>query len=96
MCNIITLTLARATIVGMSDHAQMSGLLHVRLFMVFASQNEKMRRNRSIGITSVCVVIPIIYYVVNNKFQILWHDNNKELRTLHMSYEKIINLSIGK
>jgi hypothetical protein len=82
MQNIITHTLVRATVVGTSGHAWMSCLLHVRLFMVLTSQNRKMRRNQSIGTTSVRVVIPIIWYVINNKFQRLWHVNNKELRTI--------------
>jgi hypothetical protein len=71
MRNIITHTLVGATVVGTRGHAQMSELLHVRLFMVLTSRNGKMREKRSIGATSVHVVIPITWYVVNNKFQIL-------------------------
>jgi hypothetical protein len=48
--------------------------------MVLTSQNEKMRRNRSIRTTNVRVVIPIIWYVINNK----------ELKMLHMPYENFI------
>jgi hypothetical protein len=77
MQNIITHTLIRATVVGTSGRAQMSWLLDVSLFTVLTSQNGKMRRNQSIETTSVRVVIAIICYVVNNKFQILWHVTNK-------------------
>jgi hypothetical protein len=80
MQNIITHTLIRATVVSTCGRARMSWLLDMSLFTVLTSQNEKMRRNRSIRTTSVRVVIPIIWYVVNNK----------ELKTLHMSYENFI------
>jgi hypothetical protein len=93
MQNIITHTLVRTTVVGMSGRARMSWFLDVSLFMVLTSQNGKMRRSQSIGITSVRVVIPIIWHIVNNKFQIQWHINNKELRTLHTSYENFITKS---
>jgi hypothetical protein len=58
-----------------------------------------MRRNQSIGTTSVHIRISIIWHA-KNKFQIIWHVNNKELRTLHISYansyKKCINLSYDK
>jgi hypothetical protein len=80
MQNIITNTLVRATVVSMSDRARMPWLLDVSLFTMLTSRNGKMRRNQSIGTTSVRVIIPIIWYVVNNE----------ELKTLHMSYENFI------
>jgi hypothetical protein len=97
--NIITDTLVRATVVSMRGHAQMSWLFDMSIFLVLTSQNGKMGRNWSIGITNVRILIPTIWYV-NSKFQIICHVNNKELRTLHMSYEnsfqKFINLLYGK
>jgi hypothetical protein len=84
MWNIITHTLVRAIVVSTSGCAWMSWLLDVNPFMVLTSRNGKMKRNQSIGTTSVRVVIPIIWYV-NNKFQIIWHVNNTKLRILHMS-----------
>jgi hypothetical protein len=99
MWNIITHTLVRATVVSTSDRARMSWLFNVSFFMVVTFLNGKMGRNRSIGTTSVHILIPIIWHV-NNKFQIIWHINNKKLRTLHMSYEKsyqkVITLSYSK
>jgi hypothetical protein len=44
-----------------------------------------MRRNQSIGTTSVHIRISIIWHA-KNKFQIIWHVNNKELRTKNSSY----------
>jgi hypothetical protein len=64
--NIITHTLVRTIVISTSDHARMSWLSDVNLFMVVTSWNKKIRRNRSIGTTSIRVPISIIRYVNNN------------------------------
>jgi hypothetical protein len=64
MQNIITHTLVRATVVSTSGHAQVSWLFDARLFIVLTSQNRKMRRNQSIGTTSVHVLILISKHMV--------------------------------
>jgi hypothetical protein len=65
---IVTHTFVRATVVSMSGRARMSWLFDVSLFMMITSQNGKMRRNRSIGITSVHILVPIISHVNNKSY----------------------------
>jgi hypothetical protein len=55
----ITHTLVRATVVSTSGRAWMYWLFDVSLFMVVTFRNGKMRRNRSIGTTSVRVFFPL-------------------------------------
>jgi hypothetical protein len=64
MQNIITHTLVRATVVSTSGRARVSWLFDVSIFMVLTSQNQKMRRNWSIGTTSVHILIPISKHMV--------------------------------
>jgi hypothetical protein len=65
---IVTHTFVRATIVSTSNHARISWLFDVTLFMMITSWNGKMRRNRSIRTTSVHVLVPIISHINNKSY----------------------------
>jgi hypothetical protein len=67
-CELLLLTLLLGQVVSTSGHASMSWLFDVSFYMMITSQNEKMRRNRSISTTSVHVLIPIISHVNNKSY----------------------------